>query len=321
MHCKVFLLGSFLAFVFTGCASTVWYKSGASQADFYRAKSYCQAISTSATPMDYSYQGPTTTYHSGSIYGSSGTYSRYSGTSTTYGNNMGQAFYNLGQSFQRTSIFEECMYGQGYTKSTQDSSYQQAENSKPYSSNVSYGDANDTIIDLDSWEERPVEKFSVNTNFEISLLAKPTFAAETISTISQDSPLEVVGVTDGWYKIQYEDFFGYVAQKWVSYKDGVPPPINYIHSSAEEDHPQSQIVKNKTSISQVAQTEVSTKIHKIVATKFDVDLLAGPSFQSEVKNNLPKNSLLIILGEIESWYQVTYGSEIGYVAKKWVALP
>jgi hypothetical protein len=102
--------------VLVGCApSYTWVKTGSTSSNYYQASSYCQALSTGATPMDYSNSGTTTTYHSGTVYGSGGSSGTYSGTSTTYNNSTGQAFANLGQSIKRQQIFNDCMRGQGFT--------------------------------------------------------------------------------------------------------------------------------------------------------------------------------------------------------------
>jgi uncharacterized protein YgiM (DUF1202 family) len=91
-----------------GCAQTTWHKSGASESDFYRNKSFCESRSIGAIPM----QGQETTIHTGKVYDSIGNSVDYTGTSKK----KVDLNYEIGDMLMRERLFDDCMHGQGYVK-------------------------------------------------------------------------------------------------------------------------------------------------------------------------------------------------------------
>lgn len=203
-------------FLLVGCAPQTWYKPGADEVEFYRTRSYCDAISRGATPMDYSYQGPTTTYHSGRVgsYSSGGSV-RYSGTSTTYGNSFGQSMHNLGQSLSRDRIFKDCMMGHGF-------SLQQSYNLQEYYDSVNYDPKDVSIIaesvvqDLSEWDESPTEiKYAV-LKWNSSLLDRPSFSGKILARIPDTTKLKVLYESnEHWVKVEHDSSHGFIAKKWA----------------------------------------------------------------------------------------------------------
>lgn len=191
----------FISFLWiTGCAPTyTWVKPGATSQDFYQAKSYCEAIATGATPMDYSSPSSTTTFHSGSVYGENGGYGSYSGTSTTYNNNMNQAFANLGKSVRRQRMFNDCMRGQGFTP--------QEELSETPSDGLNAGKGQDLSYNG-----------AANAR-EVKVYSKPTFESEAIYTLDKGERVRVLEVSEYgfWLKVNYDGLGeGYVERHWIN---------------------------------------------------------------------------------------------------------
>jgi len=199
-----------------GCAQTyTWVKLGSSTADFYRAKSHCEAISTGATPMDYSNPGSSTTYHSGSAYGSGGQYGTYSGTSTTYNDNMAQTFANLGQAVRRKGMFNDCMRGQGFLPQQEKSSSSvgKAESiASPSSSSHS------SLNGESEWEESAVDYDKGTVSFDNTrLLSQPNSNAKQLDVIAKGEEVEVIAEAGSfWFKVRYKWQQGYVMQPWVT---------------------------------------------------------------------------------------------------------
>jgi hypothetical protein len=201
--------------VLGGCAQTyTWVKPGAANSEFYRAKSYCQALASGATPMDYSNQGSSTTYHSGTVSGSGGSYGTYSGTSTTYNNNTGQAFANLGQSIRRQNLFNDCMRGEGWVPEEE---YRQ--NWAAQSNGIGNTPGTRTYVnDLKDWTESapPYETAEVKIE-NMKVLSKPTFAGEMLGKLNKGDDVSVIKTAaDTWLLIRRGDLEGYVAKKWVT---------------------------------------------------------------------------------------------------------
>jgi hypothetical protein len=169
-----------------GCVKTyTWTKDGASNAEFYKAKSYCQAISTGATPMVYAGPSSSTTYHNGSVYSSSGTYGSYNGTSTTYYNNTGQAFANLGQTIQRQNMFNDCMRGEGWLPQGELSFDSEIPASERKRDPKKRGDAT-----------------PLKNSLPITLSDLPYEGSKVVHTITSISMLEIVGRTDDYYEVK-----------------------------------------------------------------------------------------------------------------------
>jgi hypothetical protein len=115
---QIYKLSLFIpTLIILGCAqaqSYKWVKPGASDQEYYKSSSYCDALATGSTPMDYSSEDGSTTYHYGTIRDSGGRHGNYYGISTTYNNNTDQELNNLSQSIKREKIFNDCMRGNGW---------------------------------------------------------------------------------------------------------------------------------------------------------------------------------------------------------------
>lgn len=211
---RMLILGTTLI-ALGGCAQTyTWVKPGASTADFYSAKSYCAAISTGATPMDYSNPGSSSTYHSGSVYGSGGGYGTYSGTSTTYHDNTAQTLANFGQTLQRQQIFNDCMRGNGFVPQQEQLSRPTDRSEgvgSPYSSN------NSPKSNEWEWEESALDHTGATVIFEnTKLLSEPNFDAKQLGTIAKGEKVEIVAEAESfWFKVRYQWQEGYVLKPWV----------------------------------------------------------------------------------------------------------
>jgi|GEM_PF-2517425 len=213
---KVYLYLIVFILVSACTRSYTWVKLGSSNSEFYKSKSYCQALSSGATPMDYSNQGSSTTYHSGSVYGSSGTYGTYSGTSTTYNNNTGQALANLGKSIKRQNLFNDCMRGQGWVPEEE---YQKNSASSWDNSSRPFKD----VESFEEWEEADAEYVSAEVKFgQINVLAKPSLSGDKVGSLVIGQKIEVIKkVTTQWgvwLYIRHNGLEGYVIEDWVSVK-------------------------------------------------------------------------------------------------------
>jgi len=204
-----------MVFLLSGCSNkTIWVKPGSTAADFYRAKSYCEALSTGATPMDYSSPASSTTYHSGSVSGSGGNYGTFSGTSATYNDNSAQVFANLGQSIRRQQIFDDCMKGQGFVlqgeRSRLASSVGNASNSETTTKRSTDKDA--------EWKESSVDAFYAEVVVDdTKLLSMPDFDAKELDTMQKGEKVEVIAEANYfWFKVRYKWQDGYVLQPWIT---------------------------------------------------------------------------------------------------------
>lgn len=249
-----------------GCAKTyTWIKPGATNAEFYKAKSYCQAISTGATPMDYSGPSSSTTYHNGSVYSSGGSYGSYSGTSTTYYNNTGQAFANLGQSIQRQNMFNDCMRGEGWVPQEElvfDSEIPASERKRDPKNQ---GDA-----------------IPLKNSLPITLSDLPYRGSKAVHKITSVSRVEIVGKTADYYEI-----------KTANGKYGWSLKSNFQELLPEKTLP---LVDNKP--------ESLSKKAIPIRDRLPVIFYRNPDSGSSVAFTLNSLSTLKVLDEVDDMYMV-----------------
>lgn len=296
-----------IALLIGGCAPThTWVKTNAATGNFYQAKSYCQALSTGATPMDYSNSGTSTTYHSGTVYGSDGSYGSYSGTSTTYNNNIGQSLGNLGQAMQRQRIFNDCMRGQGFVP--------QEELSSSYSRSqmgvTSPNTRSSYSRDITDWEESPASFDTATAKYEdTKLLFRPTFKAKQLNLIPKGAEVEVLSeAADTWLKVSYKLQQGFVAKKWVNPKTS--SEIIETEPSQSPSSPEKSAEPDTDRGWYVTPSDFSRgeiRYHELAVR-------AIPDASSEIRAILQKGQKVSVLNHAaEEWLRIETGDIEGYV--------
>lgn len=296
-----------VVFLIGGCAPTyTWVKTNASTGNFYQAKSYCQALSTGATPMDYSNSGTSTTYHSGTVYGSDGSYGSYSGTSSTYNNNMGQSLANLGQAMQRQRIFNDCMRGQGFVPQEELSSSYSTSQGRSTSPKARRSYARD----ITDWEESPASYDTATAKFEdTKLLFRPTFKAEELNLIPKGAKVKVLNeAADTWLKVRYKLQQGYVAKKWVTPKTN--SDITETETSKSLSSPEESAESNRDRGWYVTPSDFSRGEIKF----YEVTVRSIPDSSSGVRAILQKGQTVSVLNHAaEEWLRIKTGDIEGYV--------
>lgn len=277
-----------------GCAPTyTWVKTGSANNNYYQASSYCQALSTGATPMDYSNSGTSTTFHSGTVYGANGSSGTYSGTSTTYNNNMGQAFANLGQSVRRQQIFNDCMRGQGFTPQSE---LREAVERK-------YSRIPEEISEWDEYQIGISEGSISDSYDEIPLKAKPAHRSSVTRVLRSGDKVQVLGgAEDSWIKVSYEGQQGYLAKKWVTPSNGrdwPEPPTNNIRGTEGDSH------------------EKPFPFEEAKVTQNGVPMRFKPNSASASLQVLEKGETVEVLSAVgDTWLKVRYGLQTGYIRKE-----
>lgn len=246
--------------------------------------------------MDYSNSGTTTTYQSGTVYGSGGGSATYSGTSTTYNNNTGQALANLGKSIQRQNLFNDCMRGQGFTPQSE---LREAAERK-YSR---------IPEEISEWEEYEIDisEGTISDSYdEIPLKAKPAHRSGVNRVIQAGEKVQILGgAEDSWIKVSYEGQQGYLSKKWVTPSSGLAwpePPVG------------------KTSIYDGSLSEKPYPHEEVKTLKNGVPLKFKPDSSSMSLQMLEKGEKLEALSIVgDSWLKVRYGFQIGHVRKESVS--
>lgn len=287
--------------VLTGCAQTyTWTKLGATQTEYYRASSYCQALASGATPMDYSNSGTSTTYHSGTVYGSGGNSATYSGTSTTYNNNTGQALANLGQGIRRQNLFNDCMRGQGFTPVSEAAAQNRA-TAAPLARN-SY------VKNIETWDEKRADFGKAKTALdETKLLSKPSFSGSLIDIVPKNTDVRILSIAaETWLRVSTGGEEGYIARSWA--KDFSGEPLTF--EAAEE-----RIDKRQVSDVEAQNVETARVIWD------NVSVFSQPDFESPTLRGLTKGHKVIVLETLDDeWVRVQFGDVQGFASKNGLSI-
>lgn len=287
-------------FFLSACAQKyTWTKPGATQTDYYRASSYCDALSRGATPMDFSNSGTSTTYHSGSVYGTNGQTVNYTGTSTTYKNNTGQAMANLGQAISRQNLFNNCMRGQGFTP--------KSENTTGYASRQS------APPELESWNEYPVSVSNATISDEydqVPLKAKPTNRSSSESILEKNETVDVLsGANGSWVKVLHNNIEGYLAIKWLEPVEGQEWSNQDLSRKSGVD----SIVSEREALAEGQEYSVEYTSARI--TQDQEALRFKPSPEAMTLKILGAGETVEVLkGVSESWIKVRHKLQVGFVS-------
>ncbi|WP_417567097.1 SH3 domain-containing protein [Marinobacter sp.] len=248
--------------------------------------------------MDYSNSGTSTTYQSGTVYGSGGDSATYSGTSTTYNNNTGQAFANLGKSIQRQNLFNDCMRGQGFTP--------QSEVSRRSSLNAALSPPAKTsyVRDIEEWEENQAAFGKADTALnETKLLSKPSFSGQLLDVAPVNTEVEILSVASGsWLRVNYNGKTGYIARSWAKNFRGEPAQFKQPDSFDNEDTQEAGAIVKAKNVP-TAKVWHST-----------LSIFAKPDLNSRLLRGLIAGHRVVILDEPnEQWTKVQFGDVEGFV--------
>lgn len=121
--------------------------------------------------------------------------------------------------------------------------------------------------------------------------------SSVLGYVLDGATVSIVAVENGWYKIQYNNGYGYVSADYVS-----------IENSGNNVG---------------GNTESST----ITAVGYAYDLgnsslriRQNPSTSSSILGNIYEGDSVDIIGEDGNWYKILYGNTIGYVSKDYITL-
>tara|TARA_R110002094_G_scaffold49566_3_gene61336 strand:- start:367 stop:1275 length:909 start_codon:yes stop_codon:yes gene_type:complete len=282
-------------FILSACNTTWVRPPGVSEHNFQYDYAQCQALANIAAPtVTAPIQQPTTSYHSGTLYGLNGNTTTYSGITYNSGNSsaaLGAAFANLGASIRQSNIIESCLISKGYKKSTPQptSPYvpksQYPVNAPPgsvYTANIP------SVTDHSAIRDTQYEK--VIPIFDVKIRKSPNIGSDIVTNYQKDKELIAKKETDDWIMVETpsQEYKGWVHKKWVKKLD--------INAPSPEDSKLSSDEKLKTIWPNVTLQE-------------------KPSDDARVITVMPNDTVVTLESENQSWYLINFNGVNGWVRK------
>lgn len=135
----------------------------------------------------------------------------------------------------------------------------------------------------------------------LNVRSGPSTATQVIGKLNRGAKVEVIAIEDGWYKIKFNNTFGYIASKYATQID------SYNNNNNSEN-----LADNKTKSS-----ENENKSQQVIVNTNILNLRSGPDNQYEVIGKLKNGDILTVLDKDGDWFYISKATapEI----KGWVA--
>ncbi len=150
---------------------------------------------------------------------------------------------------------------------------------------------NGDILYAEEKEGRTTERVNMRKN--------ATTSSSIVKVINGSRTVTVTGENGSWYKVEYGGRGGYIAKAYLTVGGGNA---------------------GSTGDAVIPDDFVSYPAARTGSTTTEVNLRDAASTSSNVIRVLSRNSSLTVMGEQGGFYQVKYGSAVGYIAKEYVKL-
>ncbi len=128
---------------------------------------------------------------------------------------------------------------------------------------------------------------------ELTVRDGPGFSHNAIGGVAKGEPITIVGHEGDWFKIRFGDGFGYVNAHYVAV-EGQP--------NASQMQASRPVMTTTTAVSNTGVIKADT-----------VTVYPSPDASGDSIGELPKDSQVIIISREEEFYQIQFGTGIGFV--------
>lgn len=142
---------------------------------------------------------------------------------------------------------------------------------------------------------------------------EPNTNSTILTVIYKDDKVEIIDESDGWYKISYGDYTGYIKKSFLDV-DNVETNATNTTNNAVVDNTE-QDTDNSTVSSYGTEDTVTTLLNTDVTLKETVNLKILPSFLSKNNNQFEQGKVLKVKAELNNWIQVTDDTVTGWILK------
>ncbi|MBI6077001.1 SH3 domain-containing protein [Clostridium perfringens] len=167
----------------------------------------------------------------------------------------------------------------------------------------------------------PIEGIGkVNINTALNVRQASTTNSRIIGSLKGGEKVNIINESNGFYKIEFNNSYGYVYSKYIS-KDGGGEKAQVVK---QEEVKKEKVDESKKEAKATPKAEpvvlAVRSLNKtgIVNVSSSLNVREGASTSSKVIGSLSGNTKVTIVGEEGAFYKIEYKGSHGYVAKEYV---
>ncbi|EOU1108771.1 SH3 domain-containing protein [Clostridium perfringens] len=160
----------------------------------------------------------------------------------------------------------------------------------------------------------------VNINTALNVRQASTTSSRIIGSLKGGEKVNIINESNGFYKIEFNNSYGYVYSKYIS-KDGGGEKAQIVKQEEVKKEKVDESKKEAKSTTKAEPIVLAIRyLNKtgIVNVSSSLNVREGASTSSKVIGSLSGNTKVIIVGEEGAFYKIEYKGSHGYVAKEYV---
>ncbi|WP_447411396.1 SH3 domain-containing protein [Clostridium perfringens] len=170
-------------------------------------------------------------------------------------------------------------------------------------------------------KKEPIEGTGkVNINTALNVRQASTTNSRIIGSLKGGEKVNIISESNGFYKIEFNNSYGYVYSKYIS-KDGGDEKAQIVKQEEvkkEKVDESKKEAKSTTKAEPVVLAVRSLNKTGIVNVSSSLNVRSSASTSSKVIGSLSGNTKVTIIGEEGAFYKIEYKGSHGYVAKEYV---
>ena len=160
----------------------------------------------------------------------------------------------------------------------------------------------------------------VNINTALNVRQASTTSSRIIGSLKGGEKVNIINESNGFYKIEFNNSYGYVYSKYIS-KDGGDEKAQIVKQEEVKKEKVDESKKEAKSTTKAEPIVLAIRyLNKtgIVNVSSSLNVREGASTSSKVIGSLSRNTKVTIVGEEGAFYKIEYKGSHGYVAKEYV---
>ncbi|SUY30739.1 SH3 domain-containing protein [Clostridium perfringens] len=160
----------------------------------------------------------------------------------------------------------------------------------------------------------------VNINTALNVRQASTTSSRIIGSLKGGEKVNIINESNGFYKIEFNNSYGYVYSKYIS-KDGGDEKAQIVKQEEVKKEKVDESKKEAKSTTKAEPIVLAIRyLNKtgIVNVSSSLNVREGASTSSKVIGSLSGNTKVTIIGEEGAFYKIEYKGSHGYVAKEYI---
>ncbi len=160
----------------------------------------------------------------------------------------------------------------------------------------------------------------VNINTALNVRQASTTSSRIIGSLKGGEKVNIINESNGFYKIEFNNSYGYVYSKYIS-KDGGDEKAQIVKQEEVKKEKVDESKKEAKSTTKAEPIVLAIRyLNKtgIVNVSSSLNVRERASISSKVIGSLSGNTKVTIVGEEGAFYKIEYKGSHGYVAKEYV---